>query len=113
MQGATDTHEMTLFAFKEDPIDSLFTPWSIVHFLSGAAAKSLGVTFWQNFIFHGMYELKDNFDSDFIHNSTLNSIGDQALSALGHRLAGRGSDPWFYLWLASWGWAVASGEAFG
>ncbi len=106
-------HKMALFARKEAAVDSFLTPWSIVHFFSGGAAKALGVTFWQNFLFHGMYELKDNFDSDFIYNSTLNSIGDQAMSMLGHHSAKVGDQLWFYLWLITWGGAIYSGEAFG
>ena len=43
----------TLIALKEDEVDSVFTPWTINHLLSGAAAKAVGMNF-MNFMLHGM-----------------------------------------------------------
>ena len=51
------------FAMSENEVDAFLTPWSVVHFLSGAAAKGLGWNFWLNFGFHAAYEVKRPFQS--------------------------------------------------
>ena len=77
----------------EEP-DLLFTPWSAVHFFSGAIANSwMDIGFWQFEAIHAAYELKDLY----LHNSTNaetqeynslpNSVADQAIATLGHLVA--------------------------
>ena len=59
-EGSEDKdRQFKLFAEKEDKDDSLFTPWSLVHFTSGAAACAVGVSFSVNFLVHAVYEMKD------------------------------------------------------
>ena len=63
-----------LIALKEDEVDSVFTPWTINHLLSGAAAKAVGMNFMTNFMLHGMYEVKDQMSKDEIYNSAIKSV---------------------------------------
>jgi hypothetical protein len=94
---------MTLRFFGYNPPDSkqtpcLITPFTGIHFLSGAVANillrkldvsyAIAFTIW--FIIHMLYELKDLHGSyiknsdDYYHNhSLINSISDQAFALLG------------------------------
>lgn len=94
---------MTLRFFGYNPPDSkqtpcLITPFTGIHFLSGAVANvllrkldvsyAIAFTIW--FIIHMLYELKDLHSSyiknsdDYYHNhSLINSISDQAFALLG------------------------------
>ena len=85
--GATESQD-------EDEPDLLFTPWSAIHFFSGAIANSwLDIGFWPWEAIHVAYELKDWY----LHNSTdnetqeynslPNSVADQAIATLGHMIA--------------------------
>jgi hypothetical protein len=85
---------LRLFALREreiDPFVALTTPWSLVHFLSGAAAKQVGISMPWFFIGHAVYEAKDMVESETgkIYNSAVNSVGDQTVAVLGHILAPR------------------------
>ena len=77
----------------EEP-DLLFTPWSAVHFFSGAIANSwLDIGFWPWEAIHAAYELKDFYlhntttDETQEYNSLPNSLADQAIATLGHLVA--------------------------
>ncbi len=94
---------MTLRFFGYNPPDSkqtpcLITPFTGIHFLSGAVANillrkldvsyAIAFTIW--FIIHMLYELKDLHGSyiknsdDYYHNhSLINSISDQVFALLG------------------------------
>ena len=102
-----------LIALKEDEVDSVFTPWTINHLLSGAAAKAVGMNFTTNFLLHGMYEVKDQMSKDEIYNSAINSLGDQFASMTGHYMANKGQTVWVYLWFACYAAAIYTGNAFG
>ena len=103
----------TLIAMKEEEVDSVFTPWTINHLLSGAAAKAIGMSFMTNFLLHGMYEVKDQLDTKEIYNSAINSLGDQFASMTGHYMANKGQTVWVYLWFAGYAAAIYSGNLFG
>jgi hypothetical protein len=75
--------EKGFFALSEDKKDVFLTPWSLVHFLSGSALKSLGAGFWTNFLIHGGYEVKDRLAHPTPYNSKFNSVGDQVCSMAG------------------------------
>ena len=97
----------TIFAktegsLEDDLPDSLLTPWSTVHFLAGVADSWFDIRFWPWEAIHFAYEVKDrlqhNITNDIKHeyNSALNSVGDQAISGMGHyagRWAGKRSFP--------------------
>ena len=102
-----------LFAMREEHVDSLFTPWTSVHFLSGAAAKAIGVSFSMNFLIHAVYELKDVLKKDQVYNSAINSLGDQFASMGGHYVANTGQTMWVWLWLIMFATAVATGNDWG
>jgi hypothetical protein len=94
---------MRLRFFGYNPPDSkqtpcLITPFTGIHFLSGAAANVLlrklnipyGIAFTLWFLIHMLYELKDLHGSyvknsnDYYHNhSIINSISDQVFALLG------------------------------
>ena len=99
--GTTEMHE-----------DLLLTPWSIVHFLSGAACKGLGWSFWANFALHGAYEAKDHLNKEENYNSTLNSAGDQFCSMFGFMFADK-NIKWMYYWIIAYGIAVGLGSNIG
>jgi hypothetical protein len=84
--------KFALFALRETPDDdyvAYLTPWSLVHFFSGAAAKQLSMPFTWFFVVHGAYEIKDQIvrETGDIYNSSVNSVGDQTVACLGHILA--------------------------
>ena len=101
-----------LFAMREDNVDSLLTPWSSVHFLSGAAMKAI-VSFSMNFLIHAVYELKDVLKQDQVYNSAINSVGDQFASMGGHYVANKGQTTWVALWLIMFATAVYTGNEWG
>jgi len=105
--------DFVLIALKEDELDSVFTPWSINHLLSGAAAKAVGMSFTANFLLHGMYEIKDQMKIEEIYNSPINSLGDQFASSLGHYMASKGQTIWVYLWIVGFAAATATGNVYG
>ena len=79
---------------NEDEPDLLFTPWSAVHFFSGAIAHSwLDIGFWPWEAIHAAYEMKDwylhNSETDETqdYNSLPNSLADQAIATVGHLVA--------------------------
>ena len=102
-----------LIALREEEVDSVFTPWTINHLLSGAAAKAVGMSFTTNFMLHGMYEIKDQMSKDEIYNSAINSLGDQFASMTGHYMASKGQHVWVYLWFLGYAAAIATGNAYG
>jgi hypothetical protein len=79
---------IVLFAKTEgdDLPDALLTPWSIVHFLSGAVANSwFDLKFWPWEAIHAAYEIKDRIQHDKgEYNSITNSASDQIISGVGH-----------------------------
>ena len=62
--------------------DVLFTPWSIVHFLSGATARKLGINEVVYQFLHFAYETKDQIKDN--GNTILNSYGDQLTTTVGY-----------------------------
>ena len=104
--------EKGLFGKDEEEKDLLLTPWSAVHFLSGAAMKGLGAGFWTNFALHGAYEAKDHFNKPNNYNSTFNSAGDQVCSMAGFVSV----DPhikWFFFWVIGYSMAWGMGRNIG
>ena len=101
-----------LFGKSEEEKDLLLTPWSIVHFLSGAACKGIGWGFWSNFALHAAYEVKDHLQREEIHNSKFNSVGDQACSVAGYLYADV-NIKWMYYWGFSYVVAWGLGEDIG
>ena len=82
---------LRIFALREtesDPYVALMTPWSLVHFLSGAAAKQVHMPLSWFFMLHGAYEVKDQIvrETGDVYNSAVNSVGDQTVAVLGHIL---------------------------
>ena len=86
---------MVLFAKaenREEGIDAVFSPWSIVHYFSGSVAWTwLDIDFWPWEAVHLAYELKDQVGTNanenseiFTHNSLENSIGDTIATTAGH-----------------------------
>lgn len=113
-EGSEDKdRQFKLFAEKEDKDDSLFTPWSLVHFTSGAAACAVGVSFSINFLVHAVYEMKDLQKAETVYNSKINSVGDQFASMAGHYIAKKGQMTWVWVWLASFFALVYSGDDYG
>ncbi len=87
--------------------DVLLTPWSIVHFFSGAALKGLNFKFWPAFMIHGLYEYKDFLaHPKENYNSPINSAGDQTVAMLGWLFTRRGDQRMFLAWLVSFGIAM-------
>ena len=79
------------FGLLEDPDKDVVlavTPWSMIHFLSGSAAKQIGIPFKWFWLAHLGYEIKDQINSETgeIYNSFVNSVGDQMMGTLGHIL---------------------------
>lgn len=111
----TGEEETALFAVTEADKKAFLTPWSLVHYLSGAAMKGVGFGFWQSFIFHGMYEIKDRkaHDARKVYNSAENSLGDQAVAMLGWYTTRKGEEGWLWLWLAGWAAASVLGDELG
>ena len=79
---------MKVFAITEEdggePV--LLTPWSLVHFAVGGAAKELGFGFITFELLHLLYEVKDVTTQN---NSPENSFGDQVVATVGHLMATR------------------------
>lgn len=88
------------FDFTFQP--AIFTPWSLVHFITGVAFKSLSISSENARLIHTLYELKDLYISYYkkqnlnpilnetgIQNSFLNSIGDQISFELGFNSGAR------------------------
>ena len=107
------SRQFRLFAQREEGVDSLFTPWSSIHLLSGAAAKAVGISFSMNFLVHAVYEVKDLSNTKEIYNSPTNSIGDQFASMAGHYMANKGQTTWVWIWFLVYAAAVASGNQYG
>lgn len=100
-----------IIAMNEEKHDVLLTPWSIVHFFSGAACKGLGWGFWTTFGLHALYEYKDYLaHPDIIYNSPVNSIGDQATAMVGWYMGKVGDRKMFLLWLVSFAAALFTKE---
>ena len=81
--------------------DVLLTPWSLVHFTVGGAARKLDFNFWVYEALHALYEAKDNLmmrNKPHLVNSLTNSLGDQAITTLGWYLAKHGSK---HFWVGS------------
>lgn len=93
--------EKAFFALSEEKKDVFLTPWSLVHFLSGSALKSLGASFWTNFGIHGAYEVKDRMAHPNPYNSKFNSVGDQLCSMAGWYLVKKDTN-WIIFFLASY-----------
>ena len=105
---------MELYGLEEtEEEDVLLTPWSAVHFLSGMAAKDLGIPFWWFEGLHALYETKDQMTVPKT-NSFINSVGDQITGTLGH-LAGSRTKNHIYVWMYAAGYALAvfGGDRFG
>ena len=103
-----EKRKMRLIGMSEETHDMFLTvPWSIVHFLSGAAVKGLGWNFWTNFLLHGAYELKDQNNTDEVYNSKFNSVGDQVCSMAGFLYAKSGNTAWINAFLFGFLFAVA------
>ncbi len=100
-----DNEGLTLLAMDETEEDAVVTPWSIVHYLSGAAMKGLGISFPVAFAIHALYEAKDRDEHSTgrIYNSMVNSVGDQTVAMLGWYWTKESNNPrWLYYFLASW-----------
>jgi hypothetical protein len=102
---------MKLIGFNDTLETPLFiTPWSLIHFLSGATlfficrvfTKNLYIIFFVVFFLHSLYEFKDYYStyinrirfkedsyiSSFFKNNTLeNTIGDTVVCILGFMVA--------------------------
>ncbi len=102
----------SLFGMTEEEKDLLLTPWSIVHFLSGAACKGIGWGFWSNFALHAAYEAKDHVQMEENYNSKFNSVGDQFCSMAGY-VSADVNPKWLYIWLVSYGIAYMLGSEIG
>ena len=79
--------KLTLFGLIESKEeDIIFTPWSVVHLLSGLAAQSIDIDFVLFSILHLLYEVKDykQHINNRVINSFPNSVSDQALAMIGH-----------------------------
>ena len=106
---------MKLIAWKEEEgTDVIFTPWSLVHVASGAAAKDLGIPFWWFEGLHLLYEVRDQTADDDYNNSLINSVGDQISGSIGH-LVGKKTHSHAFVWLfvAMWGGAILIGNDYG
>ena len=102
-----DNEGLTLVAIDETDEDAVVTPWSIVHYLSGAAMKGLGLSFPVAFTIHALYEAKDRDEHSRIYNSMSNSVGDQTVAMLGWYWTKETNNPrWLYYWLFSWVFAA-------
>jgi hypothetical protein len=103
--GITETEET----------DVIFTPWSFVHFLSGGAAKELGIPFWQWEIIHALYETKDIFfdHNGDVMNSFANSLGDQLIATVGHLVSKNTKMTWTLSYIATWTLLIALGDRVG
>ena len=111
-----DNEGKTLYSLDEKLEDAFLTPWSWVHFLSGAAMKGLGLSFPVAFVVHGAYEMKDRSDhqSGEVYNSQLNSLGDQTVAMLGwYWIKDTNSLKWTYYWLLAWGIAAGLRDHIG
>ncbi len=109
-----DNEGVTLYSIDEKHEDAFLTPWSWVHFLSGAAMKGLGFSFPVAFVAHGLYEIKDQGDHFKVYNSQLNSIGDQTAAMLGwYWIKDTNNPKWTYYWLLSWVLAASLGDGIG
>ena len=91
---------MKLIGLHDTPEGTVITPWSLVHLLSGCAAKQLG--FFNTagfFVAHGIYEVKDRIlDSTTSYIRSLpNSIGDQAFAMTGFILTKPRNDSYWIL----------------
>uniref|UniRef100_A0A6C0LXE2 DUF2585 family protein n=1 Tax=viral metagenome TaxID=1070528 RepID=A0A6C0LXE2_9ZZZZ len=90
----------SLYCKSEDDIECVFTPFSIIHLLSGAYLviifKYIGYSDINSFllmnIVHGLYELKDFYimyhtdmgkKGTVFHNTFINSLGDQLSAIVG------------------------------
>ena len=102
---------MRLFGWKEAEDQSImWTPWSLIHVLSGMAAKDLNIGFWWFEGLHGLYELKDQTSKPKT-NSLANSIGDQLAGTAGHLVAYPTKDRLFvWMYAIAWSGMVFLGE---
>ena len=106
---------MKLVAWEETEGNSvLFTPWSLIHVLSGMAAKDLGIPFWWFEGLHALYEIKDQTQIPKT-NSLLNSIGDQLSGTAGHLLSYETKHKTFvWLYVIAWsGMVFVGGDTVG
>ena len=111
----THEEETAVFAVTEADKKAFLTPWSLVHYLSGAAMKGIGFGFWPASLIHGVYEIKDRqaHANRRVYNSAENSLGDQAVAMLGWYTTRKGEEGWLWLWLASWAAASVLGDELG
>ena len=112
------TVDLGIFAWQESATKpSFLTPWSLVHFLAGAAAKEAGIGFLNWELIHGAYELKDqivNLRGDVL-NSLWNTVGDTASTTVGHMVAKQKGKlgMWSLGFVVSWAGVVSLGDAYG
>ena len=72
-----------LFDYNDHYDGVVVTPWTLVHYLAGCAAKQTGLfKFLSWFVVHGMYEVKDLVLYPMVR-SAVNSAGDQTAAMLG------------------------------
>ena len=99
---------MTSFVGYRDSeqLPVVLTPWSLIHFLSGCAAKqSKRMSFTTWFIAHGLYETKDQIVRTLSTkkskaNSWPNTAGDQTCAMLGYLITPANSKiPFVPIWL--------------
>ena len=95
--------DMTLYSTDEKYEDALFTPWTAVHTLSGAAMKGLGLDWVTTFGIHLLYEAKDRSEHDegSVYNSMLNSFGDQTACMIGWHLTPKKYNAKYTLWFVA------------
>ena len=110
--------KIIFYANQESDEESAFlTPWSLPHFLVGAAAKERGIPIGWFELAHLMYEGKDYFENvrDIAKNSLVNSIGDQAIATLGHLIVDTNTQSykWTILYVVAWVGATALGDRIG
>jgi hypothetical protein len=103
---------------EDDPFVLVITPWSMVHFLSGSAAKQLGMSFKWFWLLHLGYEVKDQIkrETGEVYNSFVNSVGDQMIGTLGHILTPQNSSggrPFIYMFMGSLLLAYLSEDVLG
>ena len=110
---------LVLFAKTEGESDdlpnALLTPWSLIHFLSGAVAYSwFDIRFWPWELIHLAYELKDRIQhTKGEYNSLPNTVADQILSGVGHYFGqkiSKQNSPLLFFTMASLAFVVSNEE---
>ena len=101
-----------LARFETEEEGAFLTPWSLVHALSGAAAKDIGIPLLWFELLHGGYELKDQLQEPK-ENSLINSVGDQVAGTIGYALSKTKNNLFVWSYIVTWGVAVALGDSIG